>query len=248
MSPDTLATTLRDAGLDPKRDHPVARLGFWRLGGPADVFGDISTPAQLATVMTLRVPVTVIGKGSNLLVADAGIRGLTIRLVGDFRQVQLGEDADHGPVADVGGGVMNTVLLKRLADAKRGGAATLAGVPGTMGGAILDMQKSLADRDAKIDELHARMGVVEAAPVAPRAVTATVKQIAQRDLNKSITGAEDDLSKSQVKAALMAMTSNAAARGDENAVRGFATATAKYEQTGQIAPNLLQAVRQHVAS
>jgi len=118
----------------------------------------------------------------------------------------------------------------------------------TLGSAVLDLIKSQADASAKIDELHSRVQTVEATPVAPRAVTASVKQIAQRDLNKSITGSEDALSKSQVSAALMAMTQNAADRGDENAVRAFATATAKFEQTGQIAPDLLQAVRQSVAS
>ncbi len=130
-APRSLLTDLQRLGLSPIVDEPLARRGFWRIGGPADVWVDVAEEAQLQGVMALGLPVTVVGRGSNLLVADAGIRGITVRLGGALRGGALGLDG-----ADVGAGMANTVLLSRLRSAGLGGAAALAGVPGTLGGAI----------------------------------------------------------------------------------------------------------------
>ncbi len=122
---------LQAAGLNPERDAPLARYGYWRLGGPADLLVDVENEAGLQAVMATGLPVTVLGNGSNLLVADAGIRGITIRLRGVFRQSTIDQE-----VMTAGGGLMNTVLLARLDKARLGGLGCLAGVPGTLGGAI----------------------------------------------------------------------------------------------------------------
>lgn len=126
-----LARALVDLGLSPLVDEPMARRGFWRIGGPADVWVEVGDLASLRAVMALGAPVTVVGNGSNLLVADQGIRGVALRLSGALREATLD---DQG--ARVGGGMMNTVLLGRLQRAGRGGLASLAGVPGTLGGAV----------------------------------------------------------------------------------------------------------------
>ncbi|MCB9778536.1 MAG: UDP-N-acetylmuramate dehydrogenase [Alphaproteobacteria bacterium] len=118
-------------GLTPREDEPLARRGFWRIGGPADAWVEVPDEAALAGLMALGAPVTLVGAGSNLLVADAGIRGLAVKLVGALRDGTVGPDG-----AVVGGGMMNAVLLKRLERAGLGGAAALAGVPGTLGGAV----------------------------------------------------------------------------------------------------------------
>ena len=134
------------AGMEPVKDAPLAKQGWWRVGGPADLLVDVNDEAQLAAVMDTDLPVTVLGNGSNLLVADAGIRGIVIRLRGTFRELTFRDpsvpggltDTLNGPVglALVGAGMMNNVLLNRLDKMGIGGVGCLAGVPGTIGGAI----------------------------------------------------------------------------------------------------------------
>lgn len=111
--------------------EPVAKHGFWRIGGNMDRFCLIESTEDLAGVGQID---HVIGNGSNLLVPDAGLRGTTIKLSGEFRSLAVLND-EHGLV-QVGAGLLNAVLLKRLDQMEWGGLGCLAGVPGTLGGAI----------------------------------------------------------------------------------------------------------------
>lgn len=134
------------AGMEPVKDAPLAKLGWWRVGGPADVLVDVADEHQLTAVMDTDMPVTVLGNGSNLLVADEGIRGIVIRLRGNFRALAFRDPAagsglhdtlsGNAGIAVVGAGMMNAVLLNKLDKLKVGGVGCLAGVPGTVGGAI----------------------------------------------------------------------------------------------------------------
>lgn len=137
-------------GLEPRPDLLVARQGFWRMGGPADLWVEVGTTAQLASVLSLGAPVTVIGNGSNLLVSDAGIRGVTLRLVGELREARFFVE-DGVPHVVAGAGLANAVLLRRLEQQGLGGLAALAGVPGTMGGAIrLNAGTALGEIGARV--------------------------------------------------------------------------------------------------
>jgi UDP-N-acetylmuramate dehydrogenase len=82
-------------------------------------------------------PLLVLGNGSNLLAPDSGVRGTVVRLGAAFRGTEviadLGDEAVH---VRVGAGLPNAVLLARLARLSLGGVGSLAGVPGTMGGAV----------------------------------------------------------------------------------------------------------------
>lgn len=131
-SAETLAA-LAALGLAPRTGLSAAKLGFWRIGGPVDCYVEVQTSAQLQGLMALGEAVSVLGNGSNLLVADAGIRGLSIRLGGPLKDSVL--DARTGVVA-AGAGLLNVVLLKRLERAGRAPLGALAGVPGTVGGAV----------------------------------------------------------------------------------------------------------------
>lgn len=139
MRLDDAAAALEAAGLKVRRDVPLARRGWWRVGGPADLWAEPADAAELQACMTIAarhdLPVSVLGNGSNLLVADAGIRGLTLKLMGRLRDSAV-EGPAHAPVLVAGGGLMNTVLLNRLDKAGLHGLGCLAGVPGTLGGAI----------------------------------------------------------------------------------------------------------------
>lgn len=132
---DSLAAHLTAAGLRPRRDHALARRGWWRLGGPADLFVEVKSRTQLAAILQSGLPVSILGNGSNLLVADAGIRGVVVKLAGDFRQSSLHAEVPQ-PFVHASAGLYNTVLLKRLDDRDVSGLGCLAGVPGTIGGAV----------------------------------------------------------------------------------------------------------------
>lgn len=147
---ERLAEALQALGLEPRADVPLATRGFWRIGGPADLWAEVHTAAQLSAIQALGVPVTVIGNGSNLLVSDAGIRGLALRLAGELREARFGEEAGE-PVVEAGGGLLNAVLLRRVEQAGLGGLASLAGVPGTVGGAIrLNAGTALGEIGARV--------------------------------------------------------------------------------------------------
>ena len=139
MSLGAAQAALGAAGVQVRRDVPLARRGWWRVGGPADLWAEPGDTRALQTCMAVaaehRLTVTVLGNGSNLLVADAGVRGLTLKLGGGFRSSAVAGSA-AGPVLEAGGGLMNTVLLHRLDRAGLHGLGCLAGVPGTLGGAI----------------------------------------------------------------------------------------------------------------
>jgi UDP-N-acetylmuramate dehydrogenase len=128
---ETAAKALSEAGVPCWRAAPLSAHGYWKLGGPADLLVHARSRDELSQIMDTGLPITVIGNGSNLLIADAGVRGITVQLHGDFRQ-----SAVEGETLRAGGGVMNTVLLARMAKAQLGGIGCLAGVPGTLGGAI----------------------------------------------------------------------------------------------------------------
>ena len=65
-------------------DEPLAPYTWWKIGGPADALLDVATSDELAVVLRRvfkrRLPLFVLGSGSNLLIGDGGIRGVVVRL------------------------------------------------------------------------------------------------------------------------------------------------------------------------
>ena len=119
-----------------RRDEPLANHTSWKLGGPADLF---AVPRDcddlqllLRTADEQGVSWMVIGKGSNLLVADAGIRGLVI-YTGGLTKI----DFLPGGMVEAEAGVPLAHLIKACCKAGLGGLEELLGIPGTLGGAVL---------------------------------------------------------------------------------------------------------------
>ena len=119
-----------------RRDEPMARHTTLRAGGPADVYVEPASEADLAAVVKFcgarGVPFLVIGRGSNLLVRDGGFRGAVICLShADFSKIEF--DGDR---LRCGAGVK----LKNVAiEARRHGLSGfefLEGIPGSVGGAL----------------------------------------------------------------------------------------------------------------
>jgi UDP-N-acetylmuramate dehydrogenase len=131
-------TRLREAFLDrlgvfPSEKVPLSALSSFGIGGPADLFFEARTEAELETAVSLAVsekyPFYVIGGGYNLLFDDAGYRGLIVRnrLDGVVRE-------GHRLNALSGTGL--ACVLREALEAGLTGLEFLAGIPGTVGGAV----------------------------------------------------------------------------------------------------------------
>lgn len=116
-------------------NEPMAKHTSWRVGGPADKFyepADIDDMAAYLAQLPEDEPVSVIGLGSNVLVRDSGIRGSVICPTG----VMNGFDYESDNCLRVEAGVPCAIVAKRLAKAEYNGLEFLAGIPGTVGGAL----------------------------------------------------------------------------------------------------------------
>jgi UDP-N-acetylenolpyruvoylglucosamine reductase len=118
------------------RNEPLARRTTMRVGGPADCYLEPASEADLAQALQFcaetGLPFTFLGRGSNLLVRDGGVRGVVISLAHPaFTRLEV---AGHQLICGAG------VKLKELAVTARrhglGGLEFLEGIPGTLGGAL----------------------------------------------------------------------------------------------------------------
>lgn len=117
--------------------EPMSRHTTLRVGGPADLWAEPANPQTLARLLACArqhgVPVTIVGRGSNLLVRDLGIRGLTIHLCrGSFTQCHLRDD---GRIV-AGAGVRLRDLAFTARKAGLSGLEFLEGIPGNLGGGL----------------------------------------------------------------------------------------------------------------
>ncbi len=120
-----------------RRDEPLAPYTWLKLGGPAQYLVEPRHLDELAQVVKCahetETPLHILGDGSNLLIRDEGISGIVIRLIsGDFSTVEI----DGVSVTAGAGGLLSHVISRSVA-AGLTGLESLAGVPGTIGGAII---------------------------------------------------------------------------------------------------------------
>ncbi len=156
---DEAAVGAAAAGLGALAQRQVSLAGYttYRVGGPASIFVDVADESVLASVAAVvaatGVSVLVVGRGSNLLVADTGFLGVALVLGGAFAAVDLphagsvaaggaptGESVDQGegePVLVVAGAAASLpVVARRTAAAALTGFEWAVGVPGSIGGAV----------------------------------------------------------------------------------------------------------------
>lgn len=155
-----------------RRDVPLGPLTTYRVGGPAGALVEVTSEAELLGLQKVlcdmgavgRLPLLVVGKGSNLLVADGGFPGLAIRLGGALGEIECPgpssgpagglpgaggepsgvEEPAAGPQPDTeepvivraGGGAGLPVLARRTVAAGLTGLEWAVGIPGTVGGAL----------------------------------------------------------------------------------------------------------------
>ena len=117
-------------------DEPLSKHNYFGIGGNAAAYFEVSTADELAYVARLKkrwnVPVTIIGRGSNLLVSDAGYRGIAVRLIGEFNRLEFDQNR-----VDVGAGVSLPRLSKTAASRGLSGVEFALGIPGSVGGGLI---------------------------------------------------------------------------------------------------------------
>jgi len=115
-----------------------------RLGGPADLWVAVQSTAELVQAVTLarqhETPVFILGSGANLLIGDAGLRGLVIEnRTGRVEfPVQTDRPRDETVFVVVESGVVLPRLARRCAKRGLSGLEWVVGVPGTVGGAVVN--------------------------------------------------------------------------------------------------------------
>jgi UDP-N-acetylenolpyruvoylglucosamine reductase len=118
-----------------RRDQPIARLSTVRTGGTAQFFARAGSEAELLELLgwagAAGAPVSVVGSGSNLLIADAGVAGLVLKLDRDLARI----DRD-GPRIVCGGGARLPAVAAQAARAGLTGIEFGVNIPGTVGGAV----------------------------------------------------------------------------------------------------------------
>ncbi len=151
------------------RDVSLAPMTTYRVGGAAKLFVRATSIDDLRAVALARtasgLPVLVVGRGSNLLVADTGFPGIAVSIADLAGDIDLGDG--NGARVTAGGGVALPVLARRTAAAGITGFEWAVGVPGTVGGAVRmnagghgsDIAACLVDVDV-VD-----LGAADAAPV-----------------------------------------------------------------------------------
>jgi UDP-N-acetylmuramate dehydrogenase len=125
--------------LEVRADAPLAPLTSVRAGGSADALVRPRSPeALVALLRRLRaegLPLTVLGGGANTLVGDGGVRGVTLRLPGDLFTEGVELAAEEGRLT-LGAGAAIVRLPNLMRTHALVGAEFLAGIPGTLGGAV----------------------------------------------------------------------------------------------------------------
>ena len=121
-----------------KTNEDMSKHTSFKVGGKADIFIKINDIQDLKYILDFtkknNIPLTIIGNGSNVLVKDNGIRGITIYL--NFDDIQIDEEKNGEVIVTVGSGVKLAMLAVILQKKGIAGFEFASGIPGTIGGAI----------------------------------------------------------------------------------------------------------------
>jgi UDP-N-acetylmuramate dehydrogenase len=119
-------------------DHPIAPMTTYKFGGLAAWYGEADSIDTLKVMVAARneekepPPLFVLGRGSNVVIADSGFDGVVVRLTGAFNEITW-----QGSVVAAGAAVSLPRLARACAAVERGGLEFFVGIPGSVGGAIV---------------------------------------------------------------------------------------------------------------
>ena len=146
-----------------KQNYDLAKLTFFKVGGPADFLYIPANAQELCQVIKRlpnHVPIFVIGAGSNLLIRDGGIRGLTIKLS------QLNQISCHDDIIKVQSAVADKALAMFAQSNELSGLEYLYTIPGTVGGAVV--------MNAGAHSLEIKDSLINVEVLTPQGETATL--------------------------------------------------------------------------
>lgn len=122
-------------GVSVASDVALASCTTYRIGGPADIVAVANTYAGLVALFRVleaeQVPWVILGRGSNVLAADAGYRGCVVKLGSEFDRIQV-----DGTTISSGAAVQLARLVNKSLSEELTGLECCAGIPGTVGGAL----------------------------------------------------------------------------------------------------------------
>ena len=132
---DIYGELVKILGVNIKRDYPIAQYTTFKIGGPADFFVTPENEEQLLEVIKLvtseNIPYFILGKGSNILVPDEGIRGVVINLTDLFNKIEVTQDKIQAQSGASLSQVSEAALKHSLT-----GLEFAIGIPGSMGGGV----------------------------------------------------------------------------------------------------------------
>lgn len=118
------------------REEPMAQHTSFRIGGPAQFFLCPGSAEDIATLVRYcreeALPYFIMGNGSNLLVADAGYRGIVIQLYRNFQNVTI-----EGTCIRAEAGALLSTIANLAKDEGLSGMEFASGIPGALGGAVM---------------------------------------------------------------------------------------------------------------
>lgn len=149
---ETIFNLAEILGCEARKYEPMSKHTSFKIGGNADVYIKVNNLSKLSTILkecqASDVDYMILGNGSNLLVSDEGIRGVVIRLDGDFRKITLLDDT----TIFCGAGATLAYLCKFALNCGLSGLEFAWGIPGTVGGAVF-MNAGAYDGEMK-DVVH----------------------------------------------------------------------------------------------
>ena len=119
-----------------KINYPIAKNTWFGSGGKTSIFFEAQSIISLKfflSLLPINIPIFTIGMGSNILIRDGGIRGVTIKLKGNFNKIIIDKS---NKILKVGSGVKNIDLAKFCEVNNIGGFEFLIGIPGSVGGSV----------------------------------------------------------------------------------------------------------------
>ena len=140
-----------------KINYPIAKKTWFGSGGRTSIFFEAQNIISLKfflSIVPTKIPIFIIGMGSNVLIRDGGFKGITIKLKDDFNKI--GIDKSNKSLK-VGSGVKNIDLAKFCEENNIGGFEFLVGIPGSVGGSVKMnagcFKQSISDHIIKITVL-----------------------------------------------------------------------------------------------
>ena len=122
-----------------KQNEPMKEHTSLKIGGPAEFFVKVNSVEELKKILQFskinKIPLTVVGNGSNLLVVDKGIKGIVIKT--ELKQIQIEKINEETVEVTVDDGVQLGFLAQKLLKEEITGFEELSGIPGTIGGAVV---------------------------------------------------------------------------------------------------------------